>query len=98
GRHVEGLVVVPSGPGEGVTEKEKPLFGTPMVLASRLVDGVEADAVIVDDVGGAFDGTSSLLAAGHRRIGYLGNSRSAFTDIRRYEGYTSALAAAGAAV
>lgn len=98
GRHVEGLVVVPSGTGGGTFEEGYPLFGTPVVLASRMVGGLDADAVIVDDVGGAFDGTSALLAAGHRRIGYLGNSRSAFTDSRRFEGYSAALRAAGVAV
>ncbi|MFF1572705.1 LacI family DNA-binding transcriptional regulator [Leifsonia sp. NPDC058292] len=94
GRQVEGLIVVPSGGDSGHLQREM-LRDTPLVLASRTVAGVEADAVVLDDIGGAYRGTSALLDAGHTRVAYLGNVTSVFTGQRRYEGYERALAERG---
>lgn len=95
GRKVEGLIVVPAAGGAaghlaGITATR-----TPVVLASRLVEGVEADSVVLDDEGGAYTGTRTLLEAGHRRIGYLGNVASVFTGQRRFAGFSRALREAG---
>lgn len=97
GRQIEGLILVPSG---GQAEHLQPsiLRGTPLVLASRMADGVHADAVIVDDTGGARRGTESLLESGHVRIGFLGTGSSTFTGHRRYEGFQQALASKGLVV
>lgn len=94
GRQVEGLVVVPSGDDPSHLQPEL-LRDTPLVLASRTITGLAADAVVLDDVGGAYRGTKSLLEAGHSRIGYLGTAPSVFTGRRRYEGYALALAEFG---
>ncbi|WP_308798777.1 LacI family DNA-binding transcriptional regulator [Agromyces silvae] len=94
GRQVEGLVLVPSG-GDAAHLQPERLGDVPLVLASRRVYGLDVDAVLLDDVGGAYRGTRSLLDAGHTRIGFLGNLRSVFTGQRRYEGYTTALAERG---
>ena len=97
GRQVEGLIVVPSGDYAAHLQPAS-LRGTPLVLASRSVNGVSADAVVLDDVGGAYRGTKTLLDAGHRRIAYLGNVTSVFTGQRRYDGYLRALEEAGVEV
>lgn len=91
GRQVEGLVLVPSG---GSSDHLRPelLGDVPLVLASRRVYGLDVDAVLLDDIGGAYRGTRALLDAGHTRVGFLGNVRSVFTGQRRYEGYAMALA------
>lgn len=94
GRQVEGLIVVPSSDYAAHLQPAS-LRGTPLVLASRSVNGVAADAVVLDDVGGAYRGTKTLLDAGHRRIAYLGNVTSVFTGRRRYDGYVRALEDAG---
>lgn len=94
GRQVEGLIIVPSG-GSSEHLQAKRLRDTPIVLASRRVYGLDVDTVLVDDVGGAYRGTKSLLDAGHTRIGYLGNVLSVFTGQRRYAGYERALAERG---
>jgi LacI family transcriptional regulator len=88
GRQVEGLVVVPSGTADAL--RPAALRRLPVVLASRLVAGIAADAVLVDDVDGARRGTASAFDAGHRRIGFLGAEQSVFTGRRRYEGYLQA--------
>lgn len=90
GRQVEGLVLVPSGQDADALQPDS-LQGTPMVLASRMVAGVDVDSVVLDDVGGAYRGTKSVLDDGHRRVGYLGNA-SVFTERRRFEGFSRALA------
>lgn len=93
-RQVEGLILVPSG---DVTDHLQDVVagGIPLVLASRAVPGLAVDQVLLDDVGGAREGTRALLAAGHRRIAYLGNAASVSTGNRRFEGFVRALAEAG---
>lgn len=94
GRQVEGLIVVPAG-DDAVHLQPEALRGVPLVLASRMVDGVDADSVVLDDVGGAYRGTRVLLEAGHTRIAFLGNVSSVFTGRRRFEGYAQALSESG---
>jgi len=94
GRQVEGLVVVPTG--AAVEHLRPELLGNiPLVLASRAVDGLDADTVLLDDVHGAYEATKRMLEVGHRRIGFLGNALSVSTVGRRYEGYARALAEFG---
>lgn len=94
GRQVEGLIVVPAGDDAAHLQPDA-LRGVPLVLASRMVEGVDADSVVLDDVGGAYRGTRTLLDAGHTRIAFLGNVGSVFTGRRRFEGYAQALREAG---
>lgn len=93
GRQVEGLIVVPTGARRHLLPAE--LGGVPLVLASRAVAGVRADTVLVADVQASYDQVSALIAAGHRRIGYLGTMTSVFTGQRRYEGFRLAHEDAG---
>lgn len=95
GRRVEGLIVVPAAGDDADHLTRAALGSTPLVLASRLLPGLDADAVLVDDIGGARRGTQVLLDAGHSRIAYLGNVASVFTGQRRFEGFSAALREAG---
>ena len=98
GRRVEGLIVVPSGGTDIDHLQPAALGGVPMVFASRSVPGIEVDTVLVDDVRGAFEATTTLLGEGHRRIAFLGNRLSVFTGQRRLEGFRLAHHRAGADV
>lgn len=98
GRRVEGLIVVPADPGASEHLSPELLSGTPVVLASRAVDDLDADTVLIDDVGGAFQATTRLLEEGHRRIAFLGNRNSLFTGRRRYHGFQQAHEAYGVEV
>jgi LacI family transcriptional regulator len=93
GRQVEGLIVVPTGARRHLLPAA--LGGVPLVLASRAVAGVRADTVLVADVQASYDQVSALIAAGHRRIGFLGTMTSVFTGQRRYEGFRLAHEDAG---
>lgn len=95
GRRVEGLIVVPAAGSTAEHLLRDRLGDRPLVLASRLTDGVDADAVLLDDVGGAERATQALIDAGHTRIAYLGTVASVFTGRRRLEGFERAHAAAG---
>lgn len=96
GRQVEGLILVPSGDAEQLTAGI--LGDAPLALASRAIDGLDVDTVLIDDVGGAFDATSQLLDEGHTRIAFLGNRVSVFTGRRRLAGFRDAHAARGVPV
>ncbi|MGW7043318.1 LacI family DNA-binding transcriptional regulator [Streptomyces avermitilis] len=93
-RQVDGIVLVPAGTGQGplalVAARNMPL-----VLASRPPLGIDADCVLVDDFGGARDATARLIAAGHRRIGFLGNPPALYTGAERFRGYWAAHEEAG---
>jgi LacI family transcriptional regulator len=93
-RQLEGVILVPAGRG-GNPLGARQLGNVPLVLATRTVDGLDCDAVLVDDVNGAAAGTYALLAEGHRRIAFLGDVAGISTAQRRFEGFTQALAAAG---
>lgn len=86
GRQVEGLIVVPAGEGTGHLNPFH-LAGVPMVLATREVQGLDVDTVLVDDIGGACEATTILLDEGHQRIAFLGSRGSVFTAQRRFEGF-----------
>lgn len=90
GRRVDGLIVVPaSSTARHLAHSQSQ--GVPVVLASRRVDGLDADSVVLADDDGAYRGTIALIDAGHTRIGYLGNTLSIFTGERRHAGFIRAL-------
>lgn len=94
GRQVEGLIVVPSG-GSPEHLQSARLRNVPLVLASRAVEHLQADSVLIDDSGGAYQGARYLLDKGHRRIGYLGISDSSSTGSGRLQGFMRAFADLG---
>jgi LacI family transcriptional regulator len=97
GRQVEGLILVPASQ-ENHHLQPREIQNMPLVLASRMVEGVRADSVVLDDVGGARRGVETMLNSGYRRIAFLGSSTSVQTVNRRFAGYSSALHRAGLSV
>jgi LacI family transcriptional regulator len=93
-RRVEGLIIVPAGGNEAYIE-ELVLSGLPIVFADRFLEGVDADAVLVDNIDGAYRVTKHLADAGHRRIALLSAALAAVSMEERVEGYRRALEAAG---
>jgi LacI family transcriptional regulator len=94
GRGVDGLIIVPCSSDQGYLVRERDA-GTALVFADRPPRFLDADAVVVDNAGGARAAVEHLLAAGHRRIGFLGDRPSVFTAVERRRGYREALALAG---
>lgn len=55
----------------------------------------DADAVLTDNTTGVRQGVEHLLAAGHRRIAYLGDQLSIATARQRYDGFLQAMSSFG---
>jgi LacI family transcriptional regulator len=69
--------------------------GVPFVLLNREVDGIVADAAVVDNVRGASLMADLLVELGHERIGALLGPRWTSTGRDRERGFRRALAAHG---
>jgi GntR family transcriptional regulator, arabinose operon transcriptional repressor len=68
----------------------------PLVLVDRYVVGLGTDAVLSDNLGGAFQATSHLAGLGHRRIAFVTTDNLTTTSVaERQEGYRMALAEHG---
>lgn len=91
--HVSGILVVGTLE-EGYVRKILSL-GTPLVSLDQAYEALPVDAVTTANAEGARAAVQYLLAAGHRRIGYVGprGLTSSFRD--RWLGYESALRDAG---
>ncbi|MGW4650789.1 LacI family DNA-binding transcriptional regulator [Kitasatospora sp. NPDC004289] len=96
-RRVDGLIVVPAGDDHRYLLPETE-SGTPVVFLDRPAAGIEADAVLSDNAGGARDGVAHLIRHGHRRIGFVGDQPHLHTAAERLRGYREAMAAAGLTV
>lgn len=94
-RRVDGLVIVPAGADHGYLAPELSA-GIRAVFADRPAGaGLDVDTVLCDNIGGARTGVAHLIAHGHRRIGFVGDSAAIFTAKQRLDGYRQALEAAG---
>ncbi len=69
--------------------------GIAVVAFDRAVADRRADAVVVDNAGGARLGIEHLLACGHTRVGFVGGPTAVETGAERLAGYEAALNAAG---
>jgi LacI family transcriptional regulator len=97
-RRVDGLIVVPSGPGDDLLRAEIER-GSAVVLLDLEIDvGHPVDLVRSDHYQGAKTATTHLLDAGHRNIAYMGDDPSIMSAGHRLTGFRDAMAAAGVEV
>jgi len=95
-RMVDGLIIAPAGEDE-VMRRLVTSTRKPVVLIDRVCEGLDIDAVIIDNMKAVADATAYLLGLGHRRIGYLSGPPGTSTGRERLAGYRNALAAASVA-
>lgn len=88
-RWVTALVVVPTSNDQSYLRPAVDR-GLPVVFADRPARGVDVDTVVASDRIGARDATELLIAAGHRRIAFLGRP-TYYTTGERIRGYREAL-------
>jgi LacI family transcriptional regulator len=93
-RGVDGLILVPSGTDQSYLQRER-RAGTGIVFVDRPPRLFDADAVLSDNAAGARLAVAHLVAAGHRRIAFLGDRPEIYTAAERLRGYREAIAAAG---
>jgi LacI family transcriptional regulator len=91
---VSGVILTPSGPRTDLTPLVE--FGIPVVLTDRTLAGRQADSVVVDNVTGAHEAVSHLLAGGYKRVACITGPLSITTGYQRRAGYVKALEDAGA--
>lgn len=95
-RRAAGLLIVPSGADQSYLEPEQ-RRGSSFVFLDRAPRGLEADAVVLDNLGGARRAVSHLVDKGHRRIGMIGDATTVATSAERLAGYRAQLTACGIA-
>jgi LacI family transcriptional regulator len=96
-RAVDGLLIVPAGDDHEYILPEL-RTGTRVVFIDRPPGNIDADVVLLDNVGGARSAVAHLLAHGHRRIAFIGDDARIFTATERLRGYRETLTEAGIAV
>ncbi len=95
-RQVDGLIIVPAGQDQSYLQAES-RHGVCAVFLDREPRVFNSDAVVSDNRGGAIAAVEHLVAFGHERVGYLGDSLTVATSVQRFEGYERALELAGIA-
>jgi len=93
-RRVDGLLIVPSGRDHRYLVPELEL-GVRVVFVDRPPEGLEADTVLLDNIGGARAAVEHLLRLGHRRVAMIGDDQRIFTARERKRGFCEALRAGG---
>lgn len=93
-RRVRALLVVPSGHDHEYLAIEGNR-GVPFVFLDRPPDGLAADAVLIDNAGGARSAAEHLLAAGHRRIAMVADLARMVPQRARIDGFLDAMRAVG---
>lgn len=92
--HVAGVLITPTRE-TGSHCRKLVEARIPVVVLDRRVSDVDVDAVVVDNVQGAFNVVSHLIEMGHRRIAAVMGSPAITTFRERTEGYVRALEAYG---
>ena len=94
GMRIDGLIVTP-------TSRNRTLFGRllqkdiAIIQVDRKVEGLAADAILVDNEAGAHAAVQHLIDAGHSNIGILPGDLDVPTARQRLAGYERALKEAG---
>ncbi len=91
--HVDGLLFATNHPDDG-TLLAAMQGQSNVVLLDEDVQGVKAPKVFCDNHGGGREATTHLIAAGHRRIAFVGGVEGVMSAVERCEGYAAALNAA----
>lgn len=90
-RRIDGMLIAPTRDGTSPAIQELAQRKLPFVFVDRKAKGIEADAVLSDNVGGAYLATKHLIERGHKRIGIVLGIPGATTTEERFAGYRQAL-------
>jgi len=93
-RGVDGLIVATAVHDNAYLLRER-AAGLALAFVDRPPNFFDGDAVVSDNAGGASVAVEHLIAAGHRRIAFLGDRPNVFTAAERLRGYREALARHG---
>lgn len=91
---VDGIILAPTG-------KNKDYINwlirsnTKLILIDRLIEGIECDAVVVNNERGAYIAVKHLIDQGFKKIGILTTHQDITPEKERFNGYLKALNEAG---
>lgn len=94
-KRVDGLIIAPASTQEVPHLIELKTHGMPVVQLDRAIEGIDADAVVVDNEQAAQRAIAHLVGLGHRRIALLTSQGLILTNQARLAGYLRGLEAAG---
>lgn len=87
---IDGLIIIPTSSRNSVIHDT--IAGrVPFVLADRLLYDFEADAVLSDNINGAYALVEHFISKGLRKIAFIGGNIEVSSAAERYEGYRRAL-------
>ena len=87
---MDGLVIAPIERNHAYLLRDLEA-GVAVIFISRPPHAIDADAVLIDNPGAARTAVDCLVAAGHRRIAFLGDREDIYTARERLSGYRDAL-------
>lgn len=93
-QRIGALLLIPVAEDQSYLEGERQL-GTPVIAIDRPARNLVADSIVLENHRGVFEATTRLLERGHRRIGYVCNPASVYSQSERLSGYRDALAVYG---
>jgi DNA-binding LacI/PurR family transcriptional regulator len=96
-RQVDGIVAVP-GPHDRDGLVRATQQDVPVVVVDRLVEGLECDAVVLDNVGASEHVVAEFLRHGHSRLGVITGPSQVWTMRERLRGVRAAVRRAGLTV
>ena len=88
---IDGLLYIPEDLSADEFHELTNKCGVPVVQVDRMIQGVNTDAVLVDNTGAAYDAVCRLIKQGHERIAIVTGPKSVFTARERLVGYLRAL-------
>jgi LacI family transcriptional regulator len=88
-RRVDGVIL--AGMFHQIITPPPELFEVPSILLDARCDDPRISSVVPDEVGAAYDATTHLIEAGHRRIGYVQSSDDVPAARGRLAGFQRAL-------
>ncbi len=95
-KEADGILLYACAPDRSAALSALLEEGYPVVALDRLPQGVSIDSAVTDNHGAVVQMVESLVAAGHRRIGFLGLHKPTFSSVtERHQGYVEAITAAG---
>ncbi len=93
--HVDGIVLLSATLSSGIA-KDCATAGIPVILFNRIAQaGGTVNSVASDNEAGGRLAAQALLAAGHRRVGYIAGMEDSSTNRDREAGFSAELAAQG---
>ena len=92
-RRTDGLIIAPASDDQSYLAGEI-RAGTVVVCIDREARHLRTDSILATNSTGACEGVRHLIAAGHRRIAFLGDRRAIVTAQQRFDGYTDAVVGA----